>query len=120
MKILKLKFLFFFHFSLSPTSQKLLDRKSYKQKKLTATLGPRRNYVVHYMTLKLYLSLGMTLTKIHRAYSFEQTAYILPHIQECTTRRANAKSDVFVAFIKFLANIVFGKSIQNCVSFKKS
>ena len=52
------------------------------------------------MTLKLYLSLGMVLTKIHRAYSFDQATYILPHIEECTERRANAKSDVYTAFIK--------------------
>ena len=35
-------------------------------KKLVPNLGNRSNCVVHYRNLQLYLSLGMTLTKIHK------------------------------------------------------
>ena len=35
-------------------------------KKLIPNLGNKTNYVVHYINLQLYLSLGMKLTKIHR------------------------------------------------------
>ena len=43
---------------LSPTSKKLLKEnnarsQSYSAKKMITTLGPRENYVVHFMNLKL-------------------------------------------------------------------
>ena len=39
-------------------------------KKLIPNLGSKTNYVVHYINLQLYLSLGMKLTKIHRVLEF--------------------------------------------------
>ena len=41
-------------------------------KKLIPNLGNKINYVLYYKNLQLYFSLGMTLTKIHRALKFEQ------------------------------------------------
>ena len=35
-------------------------------KKLIPNLGNKNKFVLHYRNLKLYLSLGMKLTKIHR------------------------------------------------------
>ena len=40
--------------------------------KLTCTLNPKHKYVVHIATLKKYLELGLTLTKVHRAICFKQ------------------------------------------------
>ena len=42
-------------------------------KKLIPNLGTKTNYVVHYRSLQLYLSLEMKLTKIHRMLKFKQS-----------------------------------------------
>ena len=41
-------------------------------KKIIPNLGDRTNYVVHYRNLKLYLALGIKLTKINRVSKFKQ------------------------------------------------
>ena len=38
--------------------------------KLIQTLYPKKNYVVHYRALQLYMNLGMKVTKIHGALKF--------------------------------------------------
>ena len=40
--------------------------------KLIANLNNKTNYVVHYDNLKLYQSLGLKITKIHRGIKFEE------------------------------------------------
>ena len=40
-------------------------------KKLIPNIGNKTNYVVHYKNLKLYLSLGMKMTIIHRVLKFK-------------------------------------------------
>ena len=37
-------------------------------KKLIPNLNNKTNYIVHYRNLQLYLSLGMKLAKIHKAF----------------------------------------------------
>ena len=44
-------------------------------------LCKKEKYVVHYRNLKLYKSLGINITKIHRAIMFKQTAWMAPYIQ---------------------------------------
>ena len=42
-------------------------------KKLIPNLGSKTKYVLHYRNLRLYLSLGMKLTKIHRVLELRQS-----------------------------------------------
>ena len=41
--------------------------------KLIPSLGDKINFALHYKNLKLYLSLKMKLTKIHKVLKFKQS-----------------------------------------------
>ena len=41
--------------------------------KLIPTLSDKKNYVSHYRNLKLYLSLGLKLKKVHHVLEFDQS-----------------------------------------------
>ncbi|NPA76340.1 MAG: hypothetical protein GXN93_01120 [Candidatus Diapherotrites archaeon] len=44
--------------------------------KLVPNLRHKKRYVLHYRNLQLYMSLGMRLTKVHRALRFEQSPWM--------------------------------------------
>lgn len=44
--------------------------------KLVPNLFDEKKYVVHYRNFQLYLALGMTLSKVHRVLSFEQSPWL--------------------------------------------
>ena len=65
---------------LSAYCKKIADEYDIKVgdvKKLVPNLGKKTKYVLHYRNLQLYLSLGMKLTKIHRAYNSYNLGSIL-------------------------------------------
>jgi len=88
-------------------------RKKYKDSKLLTTFHPRLNYVLHFKNLKLYLNLGMKITKIHRVLSFTQKKFIEPFIDLCTLARQNSKTSFEQDQYKKVANSTYGKTIQN-------
>ena len=103
--------------NLSPYAKKALqvcaDTKKYQDKKLSSTFYDREKYVIHFKNLKLYLSLGMTLLKIHRVVEFKQQNFIAPFITKCTLERQKATSKFEQDQFKKLANSTYGKTIQN-------
>jgi hypothetical protein len=64
---------------LSPYAKQLLEElemKGTSTEKLIPNLHPKEKYVVLYRNLKLYLSLGMQLTRIHRVMTFKQKPWL--------------------------------------------
>ena len=84
-----------------------------KVEKLIPNLNDKKNYVIHHETLKLYLSLGLKLTKIHRGITFTECAWLKPYIDLNTDLRAKAQNDFEKDFFKLMNNSVFGKTMEN-------
>ena len=50
--------------------------------KLICHFKPRKNYVVHYRSLRQYLEMGMRITAVHRGISFYQSSWMEPYIRK--------------------------------------
>jgi len=64
-----------------------------KLSKLFTTLYDKKNYVVHYTTLKLYLNLGLKLEKMHRVLEFDQPDWLKVYFDFNTALRTKATND---------------------------
>ena len=77
------------------------------------SLRNKDRYVLHYRNLQLYTSLGMRLTKVHRALQFDQSPWMEPYIWMNTELRKKAASDFEKDLYKLMNNSVFGKTMEN-------
>ena len=96
----------------SPAQQRFI-REGMDIKRLLLTLRSKEKYVLHQTNLRLYLRLGLKLTKVHRCLRFEQKSWMAPYIQLNTDLRTKAKSDFESNFFKLMNNSVFGKTMEN-------
>ena len=81
--------------------------------KLILNLNSKKNYVLHYRTLKLYLNLGLKLIHVHRALKFRQSPWLAEYINFNTEKRKAATSSFEKDFFKLLNNSIYGKTIEN-------
>ena len=76
-----------------------------KVPKLLQTLFDKKNYVVHYKLLQLYVQLGLRITKLHRVLQFNQERWLEPYITLNSNMRKNATNKFQQNYYKLMCFI---------------
>ena len=83
------------------------------KEKLLTTFETRRHYVLHYRNLKLYSSLGLVMSEVHRGLVFRQAPVMRDYVQFNLLHYSQARNDFDIDFYKLLSNSLFSKTIGN-------
>jgi len=92
---------------------------THQSKKLVGTLSNKKNYVVHYKLLKLYLQLGMKLEKVHKVLVFHQEPFMAKYIAHIASLRSKSQNTFEKNYLKKLANSCYGKMIEDVRKYKE-
>ena len=90
----------------SPTKQPVFS-ESVPQRKLTPNLRDKARYVVHYRNLKLYVQLGLVITKVHRVLTFKQSPWLKTYIDFNTQQRSLSDNGFLKDFFRLMNNSQF-------------
>ena len=64
-----------------------------QNKKLICDWSDKKNYLIHYRMLKLYVRHGMIIDKVHDIISFRQSRWLEKYINFNTQKRIQAVKD---------------------------
>ena len=90
-----------------------------KMPKLLQTLHPKENYVLHYLTLKLYQELGMKITHLGKVLQFRQSHWMAPFVDLNTRLRKTAVNKFQENFYKLIVISAFSKTMESKLGRKK-
>ena len=82
-------------------------------RKLIPTLKDKKELVLHYRNLQLYMDLSLKIKKVHRVFEFNRSPWLKQYIDFNTEKRKHAKNPFEKDFFKLMNNSIFGKSCQN-------
>ena len=93
---------------------KKIKPKNYtKSEQLICDWSDKKNYLIHYRFLKLYVRHGMVVENIHETFSFKQNKWLEKYINFKTQKRNKAKKEFEKNFYKLLNNAFYGKTMEN-------
>jgi hypothetical protein len=96
-----------------PIAPEMRPPPNSKTPKLLLTHSPKSQYKIHFRLLQLYMSLGVKVTKVHRAIQFTQSPVFRRYIKYNTKQRKSAKSLFKKNLYKLKNNSLYGKMVEN-------
>jgi len=95
-------------------NMKNLGIKSKKlSQKLIACHEDQHDYLISLQMLKLYIELGIQVTKVRRIIRFKQSPCFKKYIEKNITLRKQSKNSFEKTFFKLLSNALYGRLLYN-------
>ena len=91
-----------------------------RSEKLILDQNNKTEYMVHYRMLKIYVKMGLKVTKIHRVINFKQDYICRDYIQNNTNKKATAKTEAEKELKKLMNNSLYRRICMNPLHFFQS